>query len=585
MFRYLSWALAWLAVVPEPVLSKPMPSPVAQVVQPSTTVTPGGSACGQNNATNRACWKNNWNINTDYETTTPPGTTRNIDLYITNVTSYSADGVPKRVMLVNGIFPAPPIIANWGDYLDITIHNQLQDNGTSFHWHGVRQLNSNNQDGANGVTECPIPPGSSRAYTFRAQQYGTSWYHSHFSVQYGNGVAGAIVINGPAAANYDIDLGPYMITDWYHQTADVLQLKAEQATGPPPPSDNVLFNGTNINPSGSGGAYNKVTLTPGKKHLLRLINPSVENHFTVTLVGHSFTVIAVDLVPVKPVVKSQLFLGIGQRYDVIIDASQPIGNYWFNATLGGGGLCGASNNLYPASIFSYQGAPTSLPTNRGSPVNADCHDSTGFTPIISRSADPSTFAANEKELSVALTTAVTNRGTIFSWQVNGSAMDVQWEKPILQYIAEGNFSFPRAANVVEITATSGWTYVVIDNTAGLPHPIHLHGHDFLVLGSSDSGKFNLATDQSKLNFVNPVRRDVAMLPGGWLVIAFEVNNPGAWIMHCHIAWHVSQGLSVQFLELKSQIPTAMHLDQVKPTCDAWKAYLPNMKYPKIDSGL
>jgi hypothetical protein len=41
-------------------------------------VVPGGSACGQNNATNRACWKNNWNINTDYETTTPPGTTRNV---------------------------------------------------------------------------------------------------------------------------------------------------------------------------------------------------------------------------------------------------------------------------------------------------------------------------------------------------------------------------------------------------------------------------------------------------------------------------------------------------------------------------
>ncbi len=56
-----------------------------------------------------------------------------------------------------------------------------------------------------------------------------------------------------------------------------------------------------------------------------------------------------------------------------------------------------------------------------------------------------------------------------------------------------------------------------------PHPIHLHGHDFLVLGSSDSGTFNLATDQSKLNFVNPVRRDVAMLPAGWLVIAFQVR--------------------------------------------------------------
>lgn len=78
MLRYVSWVLATLLVVTRPVMSKPMPSPVAQAVQPSTSVTPGGSACGQNNATNRACWKNNWNINTDYETTTPPGTTRNV---------------------------------------------------------------------------------------------------------------------------------------------------------------------------------------------------------------------------------------------------------------------------------------------------------------------------------------------------------------------------------------------------------------------------------------------------------------------------------------------------------------------------
>jgi hypothetical protein len=73
----LSWLMACL-VAGKPALSKPMPSPVAQVLQPSTTVIPGGSACGQNNATNRACWKNNWNINTDYEATTPPGTTRNV---------------------------------------------------------------------------------------------------------------------------------------------------------------------------------------------------------------------------------------------------------------------------------------------------------------------------------------------------------------------------------------------------------------------------------------------------------------------------------------------------------------------------
>lgn len=292
-----------------------------------------------------------------------------------------------------------------------------------------------------------------------------SRYHSHFSVQYGNGVVGSIQINGPASDNYDIDLGPYVITDWYHKTADDLMLIAE--VGFPPQSDNILFNGTNVDPGTGKGSYNRVKLTPGKKHLLRIINPSSENHFTVSMVGHPFKVIATDLVPVKPVTKTQLFLGVGQRYDVIIDASEAVDNYWFNVTLGGGGLCGATKGEFPAAIFSYDGAPDGLPTDTGTPITADCSDSTGFEPVVVRNLDPSTFEATEKHLDVNLTQAVTSRGNVFQWTVNQSAIDVQWDKPILQYVAEKNFSFPREANVVELTRTSGWAYIVINNLAGI----------------------------------------------------------------------------------------------------------------------
>lgn len=48
---------------------------------------------------------------------------------------------------------------------------------------------------------------------------------------------------------------------------------------------------------------------------------------------------------------------------------------------------------------------------------------------------------------------------------------------------------------------------------------------------------------------NPPRRDVALLPlGGYLVIAFKADNPGSWLIHCHIAWHASSGLALQVLE-------------------------------------
>ncbi|TLS29342.1 hypothetical protein PpBr36_01552 [Pyricularia pennisetigena] len=581
-------ALFWAGAAqadPIPIL-KPDPIVPAGALQARQTITPGGAPCGEHGPTNRRCWKNNWNVSTDYEGVIPTGTTRTFDLYITNVSSYAgADGVAKPVMLINGAFPGPAIQCDWGDWLELRVHNQLRDNGTGIHWHGMHQLNSNNQDGANGVTECPIPPGSSRSYTFRAVNYGSSWFHSHFSTQYGNGVVGSVIVHGPASANYDVDLGPYIITDWYHETADRLQLRAE--TGGPPVANNIVFNGTNINPKGSGGRYNRVKLTRGKKHRLRIINTSVDVGFTVSLVGHNFTVIATDLVPVEPIVKSQLFLGVGQRYDVIIDANQPVANYWFNATLGGGGRCGTTENPFPASIFEYEGAPSSAnPTNRGTPITADCRDSTGFAPVVKRVAPRDQFAAQFKELPVDVTQVLTTRGTVFHWLVNGSAIDVEWDKPILQYVAEKNTSWPRAANVVSMPKRNVWTFWVINNLrAGLPHPIHLHGHDLLLLGTGESGTFDGTRDVGLLNFNNPVRRDVAMLPGGWMVLAFETKNPGAWLMHCHIGWHVSQGLSVQFLELPDEIPNVMKLDQVQPTCEAWRRYWPTAAYPKLDSGL
>jgi FtsP/CotA-like multicopper oxidase with cupredoxin domain len=66
------------------------------------------------------------------------------------------------------------IIADWGDDLEITVTNNLQNNGTGLHWHGLRQLGSNEQDGVNGITECPIAPGDSKVYKFKATQYGTT---------------------------------------------------------------------------------------------------------------------------------------------------------------------------------------------------------------------------------------------------------------------------------------------------------------------------------------------------------------------------------------------------------------------------
>jgi FtsP/CotA-like multicopper oxidase with cupredoxin domain len=208
----------------------------------------------------------------------------------------------------------------------------MQHNGTSIHWHGLRQLNSVSQDGVNGITECKhdeqislqertpiltsylgaLAPGDAKTYQFRATEYGTSWYHSHFSGQYGDGVIGPMVINGPATANYDIDLGPYVLQDWYYITAYQAGARAFNGGlgGPPPTGDNILINGTNKNDNG-GGNYNRVSITRGRKYRLRIINTSIDAGFLVSLDGHPFQVIAHDFVPVQPYTANYLQVGIG----------------------------------------------------------------------------------------------------------------------------------------------------------------------------------------------------------------------------------------------------------------------------------
>jgi FtsP/CotA-like multicopper oxidase with cupredoxin domain len=190
--------------------------------------------------------------------------------------------------------------------------------------------------------QCPLAPGQSKTYTFLCTQFGTSWYHSHFSAQYGDGVLGPIVIYGPATADYDVDLGAMPISDWYHDTA--YQAAEIASLGGPPAADNGLINGTMLNPSGVGGAYNKVTLTQGKKYRLRLINTALDNHFKVSLDGHNLTVIQADFVPIVPYSTQWLFIGIGQRYDVIITANEPVSSYWFRADVQA--ACGANNNNF-----------------------------------------------------------------------------------------------------------------------------------------------------------------------------------------------------------------------------------------------
>jgi FtsP/CotA-like multicopper oxidase with cupredoxin domain len=490
-------------------------------------------------------------------------------------------------LTVNGQIPGPTIEANWGDTLKITVKNNMKDNGTSIHWHGIRQLNTNNQDGVNGITECPLAPGDTKTYEFQATYYGSSWYHSHFSVQYGDGVTGAIVIHGPASANYDEDLGPLVVQDWFHETTFQKEYGALHAG--PPSAENYLLNGINEAVDGKSGSRFKLTFEKGKKYLLRLINTSTDNFFKVHLDGHKFTVISNDFVPIKPYVTDWVPLGVGQRYDVVIEANQAVDNYFLRAVVQFSCANNTNDGLGTSNgIVSYKGAGSGLPTSTAGSFTDDCADppASSLVPVVSNSVDSSTFSAKESSLPVGgPTPSVQTYGSVFTWSLNGEPIDIDWTNPTLLQVQNGATTFSAPQNVVRLDQANVWTFWVIQNTFPQAHPMHLHGHQFNVLGSGN-GTFDGSA--SSLNFQNPGRRDTVMLPAlGWTTIAFQTDNPGSWLLHCHIGWHVGAGLSLQFLERESDIPKAFTLgSDFKTTCDNWDKYYNGLTaYNKTDSGL
>lgn len=266
------------------------------------------------------------------------------------------DGYLRDVLLINGQFPGPTIEANWGDTITVEVHNEITgpEEGTALHWHGLLQTGSQWEDGVPAVQQCPIAPGKSLHYSFKADLYGTSWYHSHYSAQYAGGLIGPMIIYGPKNVEYDIDLGPVLLTDYYHkQYYDIVEeVMGTNLSLVAPKSVNNLINGkmdyncslvTDGTPCVNNAGLSKFQFTTGKKHRLRLINAGAEGIQKFSIDGHQMTVMANDFVPIQPYQTEIVTLGIGQRTDVIVEADGDANEaYWMRST-----ISNCSNTIQP----------------------------------------------------------------------------------------------------------------------------------------------------------------------------------------------------------------------------------------------
>ncbi|TFK34125.1 laccase [Crucibulum laeve] len=479
----------------------------------------------------------------------------------------SPDGYTRSSVLVNGVYPAPLIKATKGDKFRLNVINSLTDNTmlrtTSIHWHGIAQHGSNWADGVAGVSQCPIAPNHSFLYQFSApDQAGTFWYHSHFGTQYCDGLRGPLVIYDPRDPHknlYDVDDESTIITlgEWYHtQTPSIVGIAQ---------ADSTLINGKGRYPGGPKVDLAIVNVERGKRYRIRLLSISCDPNYFFSIDGHNLTIIETDGQNTVPNVVNSIQIFAGQRYSFVLNANQPVNNYWIRALPNSGyrNLTAGYSGGVNSAILRYKGAPNRDPTTNSTQNNP--LNEVNLHPLTNPAAPGApTPSGADKSINIALSVdLVAGR-----FLVNGTSF-IPPTVPVLLQILSGKYSaqellpqgsvIPLPKNkVIELSIPAG--------VIGGPHPFHLHGHAFSVIRSAGS---------DKLNYINPVRRDVVSIGdtlGDNVTIRFTTDNPGPWILHCHIDFHLDLGMAIVFAEdttdTKSLINPPSSWDQLCPIYNA-----------------
>ncbi|KAH9074385.1 laccase [Lactarius deliciosus] len=459
----------------------------------------------------------------------------------------SPDGFPRAVTLAGGTFPGPLIVGEKDAEFSIKVADKLKDKtmnlATSIHWHGLFQKHTNYVDGPSFVTQCPIIPDHSFLYDFKAlDQAGTYWYHSHFKTQYCDGLRGPLVIYDPDDPHrdlYDVDDESTVITlaDWYHY----LSTEAPAI----PAFNSTLINGKGRYPGGPEVPLAVVDVKQGKRYRFRVVSISCDPNFVFSIDGHQLTVIEADGIETKPLVVDSLQIFAGQRYSVVLNANQPVANYWIRSLPPDQGF----GNFTNLAILRYDGArcadpkvdPTVPVVSKLPLIETNLHP-------LDCSPVPGKAYPGGADININLDVEIDF--SILKFTVNGAPFEPP-TVPVLLQILSGAKSASQllpAKSIYSLAPNKSVELTIPGGAVGGPHPVHLHGHAFSVVRSAGNSTYN---------FVDPVVRDVVSIgqAGDNVTIRFFTDNPGPWFFHCHIDWHLDAGFAVVFAEDVPDVPS------------------------------
>lgn len=520
----------------------------------------------------------------------------------------------RRVISINGYNATfgPEIRVKSGDTLNLKLTNWIcseeeasKDSdvwkdycSTALHFHGVVPL-ANEFDGIPGLTQPTIGYGESYWYNFTIDQStcGTFWYHSHSSVQYGDGMRGVLIIECDDYDNhvantinsvrdietlddgvvtmkkdkrtkeltdYEVQEKIITLSDWYtNWNLDILNDKVLSSTGGTDPK----FDGSLINGKPSDGEAIKIGFNT-KYLLLRIVNSGMSGTQVFHLDGFQLIVLEADGIMIKPFIVQTINLAVGQRYTILVKLKSDTS---FVRMING---CNKMMGYITKQRWFYkEGAHLDLPKN---PNDVSIEHLPGFTKAeLYRVIEP-TQEENKRLRTKADPVAVFEFDYAYykdesTKQKYGTGMYKVNERTFSEYVKDPvRFGFNETYDIV------------INSLDHMRHPWHMHGHHFQIisLGNKGDGPFHKDVQEGKAwsRYQNDLRhlartgkapmvRDSINIAGNsYAVLRINTEMPGKWLLHCHVEWHMMKGLGIVF-----EVPTTTE-DSTKQATTAVLSY-------------
>ncbi|CAN5121062.1 multicopper oxidase family protein [soil metagenome] len=399
----------------------------------------------------------------------------------------------------------PLIRANVGDEIRVTLKNDLTSS-TTVHWHGLALRND--MDGVPGVTMPAVKASTDFEYVFKAPTAGTYWYHPHVGTQLDTGLYGPLVIDDPnESANYDVE-ATLMLDDWTdgwgRRPDNILKdmrvggmngmsgmngMKMSVSENQPLGEDtgDVAYPGHLINGRLPADPIT-ITARPGQRVKLRIINAGGDTAYRFAVEGHPLKVTHADGFAVSPVSVDAFIIGMGERYDVEIEARDGI--FAIVAVPEG-----KDDPAAMALLRTSSGRATTRPRE----VPELSKRLLSYRDLLPDAGIALPVRSIDKMLDLSLGMGRGGR----EWLLNGKTF----------------------ADHEPLTVSKGdRVRIRIKNSTMMFHPMHLHGHTFALTE-------------------NGTRKDtVNVLPMASQSIDFDADNPGQWLIHCHNVYHGELGM-------------------------------------------